>query len=379
MSGGAVTGVPEARDDSSRLRPPRPTTEGRRVCLPGFIWVGGAGPAQGQGRAHLREDVQTVVGGRAVGAQAHVQSSLQELGGRGQSTFQAQIRAGTMGYRHAVLCQQGDVRRVHMHAMHGQKSRAQRVSAFQVLDRPDPRWGPALPFPHLGAPVGPGERPGASAEEVHLCLRFRHVRRHPQSSTACEPRHFAVKPGGDCVWSVGRQSPFHARTAFVTQRAEASLEVLHRLRQASIVQAEDFQIDPGPQTSRDSSPGRGPALEGSVTDVGHTATNAFPRPPKGGNPVILGHQLPPRQEQPQHPFPKATLPREASESRILQMGVAVDQAGQEDAPRKHAVVFAGMDVAKVARQAYFRDGATIEANGAVPDGRATDGKDPIGF
>ena len=74
-------------------------------------------------QAHLLEQVESVVAGRAVGAQANVHAGLEQGRHRRDAARELQIGARAMRDVAAGLLQEGDLARIQMHRVHGDQAR----------------------------------------------------------------------------------------------------------------------------------------------------------------------------------------------------------------------------------------------------------------
>ena len=90
---------------------------------------------QGRG-AHLVQQVEAVVAGRAIGAERHVHpGSLQGVHGA-EAARELQVRAGAVDHVHAVLGDQGDIARVERGHVHRLQTGGQEPEPLQAQERP---------------------------------------------------------------------------------------------------------------------------------------------------------------------------------------------------------------------------------------------------
>ena len=101
--------------------------QGLRRGQDGGVVAGALGQERGQ--AHLLEHIQVVVGGRAVGADAHGQPGLQHLLHRREAGGQLEVRGGVVGHAGTDVPQRLDLAVVDVDAVGGQHLGARRCPA----------------------------------------------------------------------------------------------------------------------------------------------------------------------------------------------------------------------------------------------------------
>ena len=87
-------------------------------------------------QAHFGKQVEPVVAGGAVGAEADIDSGLKQSVDGGNAAGKFEVRRRAVRHRAAVACEECDFAIVQMHAVHGDQTRTQQAGFFEPGQRP---------------------------------------------------------------------------------------------------------------------------------------------------------------------------------------------------------------------------------------------------
>jgi hypothetical protein len=292
------------------------------------------------------------------------------------------VGQGTMRDGHVVAHQYVYVVPVHPDGMDGERLRSEHAEGVEPPDRGPDREGliqllqavrQRNPPPHPGL----GKRPRAVGDELLLRVRFRQVNRERQVLAVRERRDRTEERAAHRVRRVGGDPRSHPRALEPGQRAHSSHQASHALRQLVGMRTEDLVVhDPAPtRLSKCLQDGAGVP---GVGDRGDSTCPARLEARPGCLPIL--RRAPLLLDPPDGPDPlgKVSWLRHVPETGELEVGVGVDQAGDD-----HRLIetfgWHAWRRGDRAVGADHRDPAILpDQDGAVPDRRPDNRKNPCG-
>ena len=326
---------------------------------------------------HLRDHVGGVGGGGAVGAQAHAQTVVQELGERGDAHAQLRVDARAAGDGDVVLPELGHVMVIDIHAVHHHNVVAfERAPVQHVVDRRGARGQPRRDLHEAARGVHgvDGEGRGAVAHEVAFLAVAGDAQRHGEVLLGGKLSDLAedLRVAGE----QRRRRKADGQTVgvdFFLPMCQVVLGLVHGEVNATAVHGAHLAVDDAAHAELL----HGSAASARGGDVGHGGDAAGKRleTAQDGRVVPIRHvHLRGQFAHGHDPGGIGDIVDDAAHDRVLQVGVQVDEAGQDGRLAEIGDLLIGIAQLEHGGVADVADGAVANEHRTVVDGFRRDGK-----
>ena len=258
-------------------------------------------------------------------------AGVQQVGQRRDAAAELGVALGAVRHGDAAAAQDADVVAREVDAVHGQEVAVQHVPLLQVLDGRDAVGldQHALPAHLLAVVVGELARAGADVGELVLALRD--VAHDLEAALLRQPRDALVQQAGDGVRRVRGEAHVEPLGRGGLRLGEPPLHVGHGLFEPRVVDAEHLEVEAAAQAYGPGRLQRHRAVAG-VGDGGDAGGDGLHGAEPRADEVLLRGERRLDVDEADDPVGELGVVEDAAERRVLDVAVAVDEAGHDDRP-----------------------------------------------